>query len=142
MSSASCVRTQMSLFPPPARPRTPAPGTFPRIAHAGGRSPPLPRLVGLSPIDAQPQTAGHDGDVLDMDGNEFGASQRADKVEQQGRAVPPAARALIASKNDLAQHFHGQGRSFSHRPAVSPENALQRALENSAPVRGDIRRVA
>jgi hypothetical protein len=35
---------------------------------------PLPRLVGFSPNDAQPQAAGDDCDILDMESNQFGAA--------------------------------------------------------------------
>jgi hypothetical protein len=35
---------------------------------------PLPRLVGLSPPNAQPQPTGDDGDVLDVERNQFGAA--------------------------------------------------------------------
>ena len=52
---------------------------------------PLPRLVGLAAADAQPQAAGDDGDVLDMEGNQFGAAQRGGEAEQQQCAIAPAA---------------------------------------------------
>ena len=79
---------------------------------------PLPGLVGLAAADAQPQAAGDDGDVLDMEGNKFGAAQRAGEAEQQQRAVAPAAGALIAGGEQLAQHVQRQRGGLAHRAAM------------------------
>lgn len=52
---------------------------------------PLPGLVGFSPGDAQPQTAADAGDILDLQGDEFGAAQRAGEAEQEEQTVASAA---------------------------------------------------
>ena len=90
---------------------------------------PLPRLVGFAAADAQPQPAGDDGDVLDTQRNQFGAAQRAGEAEQQQRAVAPAARALVAGRQQLAQHGERQRRGLAGRAAVAAQQALQRALD-------------
>ena len=89
---------------------------------------PLPRLVGLSPADAQPQPAGDDGDVLDAERDQFGAAQRADEAEQQQRAVAPAAGALIAGEQESGAALSGSGprpcapagHACAARPAAGP----------------------
>ena len=89
---------------------------------------PLPRLVGFAAANAQPQPAGHHGDVLDAKRNQFGAAQRAGEAEQQQRAVAPAAGALVAGRQNLAQHGERQGgglaapggRGCAARPAAGP----------------------
>ena len=62
---------------------------------------PLPFLVGLAAADAQPQPTGHDGDVLDVQGHQFGLAERADETEQQQHPVAPPAGALIARRQQL-----------------------------------------
>ena len=89
----------------------------------------LPGLVGLSARDAQPQAAGDDGHILDMQGNQFGAAQRTNEAEQQQRPVAAAAGALVAGGQQLAQHGQGQRRGLPHRAAVLAQRALQRALD-------------
>ena len=69
------------------------------------------------------------GDILDPERHQLRAAQRADKAEQQQRAVAPAARSLIAGCQQLAQHRQGQRGGFLHRAAVGAEHALQRALD-------------
>jgi aryl carrier-like protein len=85
-----------------------------------------PRLVGLSPDDAQPQPAGGDGDVLDMESHQFGAAQRAGEAEQQQGAVAAAAGAAVAGGEQLAQLDERQRRRLAGRPAAGAQGALQR----------------
>ena len=92
-------------------------------------SAPLPVLVGFAAAQPQPQPAGDDRDIFHIEGHEFGAAQCAGKPEQQQGAVAPAARAGIARRQQLAEHGERQCGGFSHRAAVGPEHAPQRALD-------------
>ena len=94
---------------------------------------PLPGLVGLAPADAQPQAAGDDGDVLDLQGDEFGAAQRGGEAEQQQRAVAPAAGGASQVASSWRSMASDSAAAFSHRPAVQAQQGLQRHLDVAVP---------
>jgi hypothetical protein len=86
---------------------------------------PLPRLVSFAASDAQPEPAGDDGHILDLERHQFGAAQRAGEAEQQQGAITPAAGTRIAGQKNLPQHRYLPW-NLAHRDIQGPLQGVLR----------------